>query len=211
MRSKEIEQHKTQLKLTKIQREILAGTLLGDGHLETQNDGKTYRLKIEHSISQKDYIEWLYSHFKIWIRTEPKIKMKEGKPSTYSFTTYSHGSFRFYAQKYYIGKVKHIPKNIGKMLTVRALAVWFMDDGSIKSSKHSNVLFHTLGYDKKELDKLQLVMLKKFNLKTSLHKQKQNHWRIYIASESMTHFKSLVEPYILPSMMYKLGTKMPKG
>ena len=45
MRSKQIEEHKKTLKLTKKQKEILVGLILGDGHLETLNKGKTYRLK----------------------------------------------------------------------------------------------------------------------------------------------------------------------
>ena len=48
MNTKEIREYKNTLKLTDIQKSILIGTLLGDGHLETQDEGKTYRLKIEH-------------------------------------------------------------------------------------------------------------------------------------------------------------------
>jgi hypothetical protein len=55
MNIKEIEEIKKNLKLTKKQRGIIVGLLLGDGHLETQNNGKTYRLKVEHSLEQKDY------------------------------------------------------------------------------------------------------------------------------------------------------------
>jgi len=43
MYSKEIENQKKRLKLTKRQKEILVGKILGDGHLETQDNGKTYR------------------------------------------------------------------------------------------------------------------------------------------------------------------------
>ena len=45
--SRDIEEYKQHLKLTRTQREVLVGLLLGDGHLETQNGGRTYRLKIE--------------------------------------------------------------------------------------------------------------------------------------------------------------------
>jgi len=51
------------LKLTSELREILVGKLLGDGHLETQNKGKTWRLKIEHSIKQKEYVMHQYKIF----------------------------------------------------------------------------------------------------------------------------------------------------
>jgi hypothetical protein len=55
---------KKKLKLTKKQKSILVGKILGDGHLETQNKGKTYRLKVEHSIEQKEYVDWLYYELK---------------------------------------------------------------------------------------------------------------------------------------------------
>jgi len=60
MRSKQIEEYKNNLRLNKKQKDIIVGLLLGDGHLETQNSGKTFRLKIEHSINQKEYVDMLY-------------------------------------------------------------------------------------------------------------------------------------------------------
>jgi len=50
MRLKEIEDYKKDLKLSSLQREIIVGLALGDGHLETHNNGRTYKLKVEHGI-----------------------------------------------------------------------------------------------------------------------------------------------------------------
>ncbi len=47
MYSREIKNRKKHLKLLEKQSEILVGLLLGDGHLETQKKGRTYRLKME--------------------------------------------------------------------------------------------------------------------------------------------------------------------
>jgi len=52
------------LKITKIQREILIGIILGDGHLEQSLNKFSYRLKIEQSEKKKEYIEHLYEIFK---------------------------------------------------------------------------------------------------------------------------------------------------
>nr|NIQ06013.1 hypothetical protein [Candidatus Korarchaeota archaeon] len=49
MNTRTIREKKGRLALSKRQREILVGLLLGDGHLETQNNGRTFRLKVEHS------------------------------------------------------------------------------------------------------------------------------------------------------------------
>jgi hypothetical protein len=210
MNTKEIKENKKKLTLSNEQRAILVGLLLGDGHLETQNGGRTYRLKVEHSEKQVDYVHWLYELFASWIPSKPYRRVRPDGRISVGFTTYSHGSFRFYAQQFYpIGKKKVIPKLINKLLTQAGLAVWFMDDGSRKSSKHTTYNIHTLAYTKRDLERLQDTLLKKFGIITSLHRQKETSWRIYIPSVSAERFKSIIQPYVnlIPSMKVKLSNK----
>ena len=192
------------LKLNKRQRSIVVGKLLGDGHLETQNKGRTYHLKIEHSIKQKDYVDWLYSEFKNLVNQPPQIKKRLNSKPSYWFTTYSLGTFRFYAQQFYVNGKKVIPKIIKKLLDPLALAVWFMDDGSFKSNKHHTYIFHTTGFSKKDLLIIKNALQEKFGINVRLHKQ-YDKWRIYICSDSAQKFKDLISPYIIPSLKYKLG------
>jgi hypothetical protein len=209
MRSKQIEEYKKTLKLTKKQKEILVGLILGDGHLETLNNGRTYRLKVEHSLKQREYLDWLYENFKEWINKAPEIRKRTslGKiVETYGFTTYTSGLLRFYAQQFYQNKKKIIPKTIDKIITPQSLTIWFMDDGSIKSKAHKALVIHTHGYSKDDLLLITKVLEKKFGLKIGLQKQ-YDKWRLYIYSESVDNFKKIVSPYILSSMQYKLGNK----
>ena len=76
MRSKEIEEYKNELSLSKRQKEILIGLILGDGHLEKLYTPTLGRLKIEHSYKQKDYVDWIYNEFRNWVRSKPKLKRK---------------------------------------------------------------------------------------------------------------------------------------
>ncbi len=212
MRSIEIEKHVKNLNLTNRQRAILVGLLLGDGHLETQNSGRTYRLKVEHGIAQKEYVDWLYEEFKDWVRTPPKERTKSsfGKPIvSYSFTTYSSGLLRFYAQQFYQERKKIMPRFIGKILDPQAVAIWFMDDGSWKSNKHRTYIIHVLGFSRDELERVQKVFAKNLNIIVGIHSQ-YNGLRLCIAAESAGTFKNLIEPYVIPSMKYKLGEQMPK-
>ena len=211
MNTKIIAEHKQQLVLTSRQRAILVGLLLGDGHLETQNNGRTYRLKVEHAIGQKDYVEWLHGEFKEWINTIPYTKEKNGRLYT-GFTTYSHGALRFYAQQFYVGKKKHMPKLIKKLLSEIALAVWFMDDGSLKSQRHCTYIIHTLGFQKSELEVVQTALQALFGLETRLHRQKEKYWRLYITAQSARRFEEIVRPILkgFPSMQKKLSNTVPK-
>src|SRR3981081_1979259 len=102
MRSGAIEAYKSDLELSSVQREVLAGLLLGDACLETQNRGRTYRLKVEQSARHKAYVDDLYSLFREWVLTPPAARTKRASNGTVTtnlaFQTVSHSAFRFYAQ-----------------------------------------------------------------------------------------------------------------
>lgn len=194
-------------KLTLKQKEIIAGIILGDGHLETQTNGKTYRFKIEHGIKQREYVDWLYNYFKEMCATSPKERTRRslGKQLTsYGFTTLSSGVWRFYGQQFYKNGKKVIPSIIEKLLTPQSVAIWFMDDGSYKSSTHRTYIIHANSYAKEDLEIIRKVFEKKFGIKMGIHRQ-YSQWRLYVYSESAALFRKIIEPYIIPSMQYKLG------
>lgn len=206
MNTKEIENHKKKLKLTKRQREIIVGKLLGDGHLETSNNGRTYRLKIEHSIKQKEYVDWFYNEFKNWILTKPKKKEQivNGKLYLkYWVNTLASGSLRFYGQQFYRDKKKVVPKLIHRWLTPLCIAVWFMDDGSIKSKNHKARIINTQGFEKKEVLRLINTLSDKFNIQCKLRKQKEGY-QIMILAESADEFARIIKNHLCPSMKYKI-------
>ena len=197
---------KQNLKMNKRQREIIIGTLLGDGHSETQNRGRTYRLKIEQSIKHKEYVDWLYQEFKDWVQTPPQIKKQiiGGKViQKYWFNTLSHGSFRFYGQQFYQNKKKIVPKLINHWLTSLALAVWFMDDGSIKSKYHRARILNTQCFSRKEIERLINVLKDKFSIQCKLRKQEEGY-QIMILAESAKQFAKIIKPFVHPTMFYKL-------
>jgi len=215
MNTNEIKEKKKKLKLNKKQKEIVIGLMLGDGHLETQNQGKTYRLKIEQTVRHKEYVDWLYDNLKDFVLTPPKKKIKESfgkKVVNYGFSTISVGCFRFFAQQFYepIEKGRKIPNLIRRWLTPLSMAIWFMDDGQIKSKKHRALLINTQCFSKIDLRKLQGALKEKFSIKTTLKKEPVG-WRLYLLSETVQIFVDLIRPNILPSMLRKLGINiMPK-
>ena len=207
MRSNEIEEYKTRLKLTDLQKEVLIGVLLGDAMLETQNSGRTYRMKIEHSMVQRAYAQHLYEIFKAWVLSEPRLKrvtLSNGKTyENIAFSTLSHPSLRFYAHQFYQGGNKVAPKLIKRWLTPRALAYWFMDDGSIKSRESKGVILNTQGYARHDVLRLIKVLVEKFHLEAKIRSQKEGY-QIYISGKSYETFKDLVLRHMLPEMKYKI-------
>ena len=216
MHSREIEAYKRNLKLSSTQREVLVGLLLGDAHLETQNRGRTYRLKIEQSEKHRAYVEHLYRLFKEWVLTPPRLRhvRSKGHESTnYWFQTVSHGAFRFYAHRFYVDGHKVVPRLIHRWLSPRGLAYWFMDDGALKWRKSRAILLNTQGFLHRDVERLRSVLMQKFGLEANLRRQKEGI-QILVPGSSLEHFVELVGPFLLPAMRYKLPqagrTQLPK-
>ena len=216
MRSKVIEEYKTGLRLNSTQREVVIGLMLGDGNLETSNSGRTYRLKIEHSITQREYLEHLYNAFKDWVLTPPRMREFQYNGKIYRhlvFSTLSHASFRFYAHQFYNDGKKVVKKLIDGWLRPMAMAYWFMDDGSIKSSESKGVIFNTQGFSRQDVARLIGAMQRNFQLEVKDRRQKEGY-QIYVSGRSYENFSSIVLPHMLDSMKYKLPkarqTQLPK-
>lgn len=207
MRSNKIERYKKRLTLTKRQKQILIGTLLGDGHWESSYREEVARLKIEHSYKQKEYVDWLYKEFQEWSRSGPKIRVRERWGKThkhYYFTTLSHPELAKFRKLFYTNKTKVIPKELLKYhLNKLSLAVWFMDDGSIKSKECRGRFLNTQSYSEKEVKSLQKILKEKFSLDSSLKKD-GNGMQIYIPSNSAKILRQLIDKYVIQSMRYKL-------
>ncbi len=194
------------LKITSRQKQIIIGKLLGDGHLETVN-GKTYRLKIEHSYKQNEYVDFLYKELNNLASGWPKIKLQKLNNQIYKkywFNTHYSGSLRFYAQQFYLGKKKIVPKIIKRWLTPLCFAIWFMDDGSIKSKECQGKLINTQSFSDRDLEKLQKAIESNFNIRTKLRKQKEGK-QIYIPASEVGKLRDIIKKDILPSLQYKLG------
>jgi recombination protein RecA len=216
MNSNKIKIYKQKLRLTSRQREILVGLLLGDGHLETQNEGITYRLKIEYCVIQKDYVGWLYENFKDWVLTPPQVKQKKsGQAITENlwFNTVSHIALRYYGKQFYQNGRKIVPKNISKLLKPLTLAVWFMDDGSLKSKDHRALILNTQGFNINEIEILQNGLKRIYSIESQMRNQKDGV-QIMMVGDSAIEFSRIISPYLLPQFHYKLGkiglTLLPK-
>ena len=204
------------IKLSLLQKEVLFGVILGDAHLETQNNRITYRVKFEQSIKHKAYIEHLYDIFKDYVKTSPQLKVVKyatqdpnnkfllGKETTnIRFATVSSSTFTFFGKQFYKENKKIIPKLIHRWLTPRALAYWYMDDGSMKSTQSKGVLLNTQSFSHSSVQLLCNVLTKKFNLSCWPRKQKNNQYQIYISGKSYETLRDCIYGFIIPDMVYK--------
>lgn len=196
---------------TQEQRDILIGTLLGDSSMQAMLDSQNSNIKFEQSILKMSYIHYLYSMFFEWTGSVPTIRKIKGgqakKRKSIWFKTYAHPSLQFYKNVFYKKdkdnkQYKIVPKLIHRWLTARALAYWYMDDGSY-SSRNGDYYLHTQGFCIKDVQKLSLVLNNNFSIQNNIHKDRGNY-KLYIRKESNELFKKTIESHLLPCFYYKL-------
>ena len=215
MRSRVIETYKTTLRLSDVQREMLVGILLGDACLETQNAGRTYRLKVEQGAAHAEYVQHLYQVFREWVLSPPRSKQGQTRgviTTNLAFQTVSHEEYRRFGELFYRDRRKVVPELIGDLLTQRGLAYWFMDDGSMKSSESKGVLFNTHAFQPDEISRL-IAVLGKFGL-VAKERRQSDGVQVYVSGRSYERFVELVNPYVIEAMRYKVPqprrTHLPK-
>jgi len=206
MRQKLLEEYKKTLRLSDLQKEVLVGLILGDSHIELSPNGKSARLKVEYSIKNADYVEWLYQIFKNLVKMIPRkrtINSFGGNFERFGFTTLSLTDFLSFRELFYQTKTKIVPQNISKILTRLGLAVWFMDDGSYKSKECRGKLICTHNFTIEEVTFLCQVLKEKFGLE-AIPRQQIDGVEIYIRASSFSRLKKLIFPFIVTSFLYKL-------
>lgn len=208
MRLKSLEEYKKTLKLSAKQKDVLVGLLLGDGHIELSLNRKSARLKVEYSVKNFDYVEFLHKIFKSFVRMNPRIRTIKGFGKNFDrvgFATLSLPEFLFYRNLFYKNKTKIVPKNIKKLLTNIGLAVWFMDDGSYKSKECKGKLLCTHNFTSREILLLCQVLDHNFGLRAIPRRQKDGT-EIYIRASSYERLKTILSPFMVESFSYKLDS-----
>ncbi len=186
------------------QRDIIIGTLLGDGFLE--RNGKNVRLVIDHSLSQEKYVIWKKEQL-YGIPSVVSIKKRKDIRTNKFYhhcilRTRTLSLFEEYVKLFYKNKRKHIPHELPKLLSPRMLAVWVMDDGYRRNDCNA-LRLNTQSYFYEEQRVIQ-QSLQTLNIQSTIQKHK-NAFVIYIPSKSMERLRSCIRPYVIPSMAYKIA------
>lgn len=197
--------YKASLTMTDRQKQLLNGMLLGDAHLERQRGALSARLRIEHCVAQSAYVDWKFHEWREWVCTPPRERARKNRLGTTSmnigFTTLGHVEFEEFCVKFYKNRRKAVPQDL--VLTPLSMAVWFMDDGSRKSSQCRGLYLNTQGFTTSEVELLQSVIQRDVGVETSVRRQRDG-LQIYIPSSFVTGMIAYIDDEVLLSMRYKL-------
>lgn len=176
----------------------MIGSILGDGYLRVIPGRTNAILEINHSIKEKDYVNWLFQQLKDFVISSPKLRKGNGKRIAYRFFTRQHLELTEIYDEFYVNGRKIVPKYL--KLDPVSLAVWFMDDGS---RSYRSFYLNTQRFDQESQNRL-IAKLNEIGISSRLNKDKI-YFRIRISGSDSKKFCETVKPYIVESLKYKLG------
>jgi len=196
-----------QVEITERQMSIIKGSLLGDACIKGKGK-KTAYLSISHTYKQKEYVEWLHRELKSICPSEPQNYTSKGKYITITLNSESREDFRKIKNSIYTPK-KHTNKQNFGDLDLVGLAVWYMDDGTLQyiNASKAIVSFATNSFTQEENYILSEILYENFGLYSEVkpfNKKSGIQYNLLISDRSFDDFVSIISPYIIPSMKYKL-------
>ena len=161
--------------------EVLVGCTLGDLSILRGKRSDNARLQFWQGIVNAEYLMHLYSLFESYCGSAPKVYTRHSGKANVYFNTLTSPVFTEFNSLFYLDGVKHVPANIGELLTARSLAYWAMDDGC---SHHTGFYLCTDSFAYQEVKLLSLALQSNFGLDCTVQKYHNVH-RIYICARSI--------------------------
>lgn len=193
------------IKLPPFQLGVVIGLILSDCSLTIKKPGgKNAQLGFGQSTAHSGYLWFVFfilSPYCISYPRATKSKRKGIQCFALQFETRSLPCLTELHSLFYVNKVKVIPQNIYELLTPVALAHWIMGDGGVRPY---GLIICTDSFTVPDIVRLINILIIRYNLDCTLREEKQYN-RIYIRSRSMPLLRTIVIPYMHPSMLYKLG------
>lgn len=111
------------------------------------------------------------------------------------------------AQQFFLpgSRIKVIPGDIYNLLSPVALAHWIIGDGE---AKESGLRLCTDSYTLPEVITLINVLMLRYGITCRIHVKRKEQYRIFIPESELEKVRSLVLPYTIPQMHYKLGIRV---
>lgn len=188
---------------SEFQKQILLGTIIGDGCLFKGKNNKNFRINLAHSLKQEEYFKFKYEVLKELLNVEYKYnvifnKSREKEYNEIRFQSKTDGLFTELHNIWYKDDKKIIPYEEIMKLNEVALAIKYFDDGS---NSKSGCYISMCDYDEESLNNFMKWLEIKFNIKSKVHRGNN----LYIPSKYKIYFFNIIRKYATSDVLYKLG------
>ena len=190
-------------RLNDLQREIIRGSLLGDGNLSPTRVAASMgvRFRLGHSLKQKGYLAWKTSFFK----NIPHSVYEDKKSVKFDMTPLPE----LYAMRssMYRDNRKHLSPDFLSALTPLSLAIWYQDDGHLdirnKAKDKGRVTICVEAIELRDRVAFQELLAERYGIKVRLGACGGNAY-FFFDQPNSERFMQLIRFYVHPSMQYKM-------
>lgn len=187
-------------------KEVIFGSLLGDGKLEMSPRSVNARFGFTQAEEKRDYFNFVLNSLSsigsFKYREYSYLDKRTGKTyKSLNFWTKTLPMLTELYHLFYFNKIKIVPNDLS-LLTPVALAHWIQQDGSRGTSR--GLYLCTDSFTHAEVQRLIQYLTERYKIKCSIHKT-NGRYRIYILAKYVQTVCDLVLPFMHESMRYKLG------
>jgi recombination protein RecA len=202
------------LHLSPEQREVVVGTLLGDGCIPPlRNRYRNYHLQFSHSARFETYARWKAEMLAPFGRAVALVRQKSGYlpgSTMVMFQTVTHPDFAAFRALFYPDGSKRVPAGIVDLLGLLALAVWYMDDGTLVrwyTGRGFYCEFCCEGFPRENCQRLADALTERYGFRPRFSRAGVTGGqgiRIRLNKADSLRFADLIRPWVHPTMRYKL-------
>jgi hypothetical protein len=197
------------INLTYYSNSVVIGLLLSDGWLVLPAKRSiNARLGFKQSLYKAGYVLFVFNALSHYCSISPYLVGGVRAGNRYYALEFFTRTLPCFTPLYYLfypNKTKVIPSNIYELLTPVAMAHLIMGDG--QTSRHGLVLC-TNSYSIQDVVRLMNVLMIRYKIECNIREftqsSKKLEYMIYIKHGSMPLLRTIVEPYMHESMLYKL-------
>jgi hypothetical protein len=197
-------------------RGAVIGMVYGDGYVNTT--GGKHELVVTHSLTQADYCEHKAARLRKYFGRDFKLcKYKNGPGGKYWCLKFacSHPYMTQVRSWTYPGGKKYFLKRTLEMLTPEGLAFWYMDDGSCHrnidpkgwttSVSSTIATFCSLIEAETIVEYFRREHQIEFKIRCKKSAPESHRFYLEANTEQSRWFVRLIQPYVIPSMLYKIA------
>lgn len=191
--------------LTDLQRDVLVGSLLGDGHITKKI--KSNNCRFIYGTSIENHTKFIGSFFYDYLtpatKDKPRYRRRFSKETnkeyhSYFIDTQSNITFTKLRDVWYKNNIKKIPNDL--KLNSNICLVWYIGDGSICRS-NGCITLSTESFKKEDLEYVILPQLKRFEARLNISHKK--YFRVVIPHRRTKEFLDYIGDCPIKEMKYK--------
>lgn len=187
--------------LTSRQRELMVGSILGDGMIVAQ--GPSGRYVEYHCDAQRTYLEWKSKEmlpFSFGISSSPSTTPDGRAVKGWTLKTCWNPVFHALEREFYKERVKGVSRETMESLAPLSLAVWYMDDGCLVDGRDYTIVS---SFTEPEVMMIIDVLNSRFGF--DCEKKRLGDKDLFnIVFRNGDSFSGVVSPHILPCFYYKM-------